>query len=60
MTFWPKAAHVRALFIACVMIVGLAPGVISAQASSTQPNLLSQFLLRRLLRRVSRVACMAR
>ena len=38
MTFWPKAAHVRALFIACVMIVGLAPGVISAQASSTQPN----------------------
>jgi hypothetical protein len=36
MTFWPKAAHVRALFIACVMIVGLGQGVVSAQASSTQ------------------------
>jgi hypothetical protein len=37
MTFWPKAAHVRALFIACVMIVGLGQGVVSAQTSSTQP-----------------------
>ncbi len=38
MTFWPKAAHVRALFIASLMIVGLGQGMVSAQASSPEPT----------------------